>query len=68
VDSDMHSNETNHSWYMDFLYTCTKNVRNATILAYIDPQFDVKLGKSTMFKAYSHFLFRPICDKFESLR
>lgn len=34
-----------HSWYMDFLHTCTKNVRNATILAYIDPNFNIKLGR-----------------------
>lgn len=36
--------EKEHSWYMDFLYACTKNVRNGTMLKYLDDEYHIKLG------------------------
>ncbi|KAI6190559.1 Type III restriction enzyme [Aphelenchoides bicaudatus] len=35
--------EIKRSWYMDFLYVCSKSVRNITMLSYVDPTFYIKL-------------------------
>jgi hypothetical protein len=36
--------EKEHSWYFDFLFVCLKNVRNGTLLKYIDPKYHIHLG------------------------
>jgi hypothetical protein len=56
VEKNLLLDESKHSWYKDFLYTCTKNVRNATMLAYIDPDFAYKLGMFAFACTYNYSL------------